>query len=211
MIIDAHQHLWNKDRVEYPWLIPEYGPIYRNFEADDIEPLLLEAGVDKTVLVQAADADTEYMLNVARERAWVGGVVGWVPLNDPIAAAKKLDIYTLNPVFKGVRHLINEEADPDWIISSEVLEGLGILAAFGMTFDMVAEYPKHIHHVHTLMEKVPNLHLVIDHLAKPPIKDRQISTWEQSLREVAEYDNVYAKLSGLGCEADHDSWSAEDI
>ncbi|QGQ94719.1 hypothetical protein EHS13_07375 [Paenibacillus psychroresistens] len=213
MRIDAHQHFWNLEKVAYPWLVPAYGPIYRTIEAAELEPLLQANGIDKTVIVQAMGSyeDTDYMLETAAQYDWVAGVVGWVPLNKPEEAAIKLEQYTQNPLFKGVRHLIHEEKDPNWVIQDEVIAGLKQLASLGLTFDVVAVLPEHLQHVATLAEKIPNLKIVIDHLAKPPIKDKAMEPWASLLKEAAAYPNVYAKLSGLNTAADWDSWSADDI
>jgi L-fuconolactonase len=213
MIIDSHQHFWNLDKVKYPWLTADYGPIYRTIEAPELEPHLKQAGVDKTVIVQAMDSyeDTFYMLNTAATYDWVGGIVGWVPLNNPDEAGKRLEEFTKKPIFKGVRHLIHEEKDPDWILQDSVIEGLKVLASFGMTFDVVAVYPNHLKHVPTIAEKVPNLKMVIDHLAKPPIKEKQWEPWTTQLKEAANYPQVFAKVSGLNTAADWETWSEQDI
>jgi L-fuconolactonase len=213
MKVDSHQHFWNLDKVAYPWLVPAYGPIYRTIEADELEPLIKAAGIDKTVIVQAMDSyeDTDYMLETAAQYNWVGGVVGWVPLNKPDEAAVKLKQYTKNPLFRGVRHLIHEEQDPDWVLQEEVIEGLKLLASNGLTFDIVAVFPNHLKHVPTLAEKVPNLKMVINHLAKPPIQDQLMEPWATQLKLAASYPNVYAKLSGLNTAADWESWTAGDI
>ncbi|MYE27596.1 MAG: amidohydrolase family protein, partial [Chloroflexi bacterium] len=177
--VDTHQHFWNLDEVAYPWLAPAYGPIYRSFAADELAPQLAASGVEKTVIVQAMDsyADTDSMLAIAEANDWVAGVVGWVPLHDPDETAKKLDEYGRNPYFKGMRHLIHEETNPDWVVQKQVLEGLQILADRGLTFDVVAVFPNHLNHVPTLAEKVPNLKMVIDHLAKPPLGDEDRAIW----------------------------------
>ncbi|WP_256761879.1 amidohydrolase [Cohnella sp. WQ 127256] len=213
MKIDAHQHFWNLDKVEYPWLVPSYGSIYRTIEADELEPQIKAAGIDKTVIVQAMNsyADTDYMLETGAKFDWVGGVVGWVPLDNPDEAAKKLEEYTKNPLFKGVRHLIHEEKDPDWVVQDKVIEGLKVLAAFGMTFDVVAVFPNHLKHIPLIAEKVPKLRMVIDHLAKPQIKNRLMEPWASELKTAASYPQVYAKLSGLNTAADWDHWSAADL
>jgi L-fuconolactonase len=213
MRIDAHQHFWNLEKVEYPWLVPTFGPIYRTIEAAELEPLLKANGIDKTVIVQAMDSyeDTDYMLETAAQFGWVAGIVGWVPLNKPDEAAKKLEFYTKNPLFKGIRHLIHEEKDPNWVIQDDVIEGLKVLATFGLTFDVVAVLPEHLQHVSTLAARIPNLKIVIDHLAKPPIKDKQMEPWASLIKEAAAYPNVYAKLSGLNTAADWESWSSADI
>lgn len=213
MRIDAHQHFWNLEKVKYPWLVPAYGPIYRTIEAAELEPQLKANGIDKTVIIQAANSyeDTDYMLDTAAQYDWVAGVVGWVPLNKPDEAVKKLEHYTKNPLFKGVRHLIHDEQDPNWVVQAEVIEGLKMLASFGLTFDVVAVLPEHMQHVATLAEQLPSLKLVIDHLGKPPIKDKQMEPWASLIKKAAAYPNVYAKLSGLNTAADWESWTSEDI
>jgi L-fuconolactonase len=213
MRVDAHQHFWNLDKVKYPWLVPAYGPIYRSFEADELEPLLAAAGVEKTVIIQSMDSyeDTDYMLETASRYDWIAGVVGWVPLNEPEEAARKLEFYSKNPLFKGVRHLIHEEKDPDWVVGDKVIEGLKVLAAFGLTFDVVAVFPNHLKHIPKLAESVPDLRMVIDHLAKPQIKEGLIEPWSSQLKAAASYPQVYAKVSGLNTAADWESWSAADI
>jgi L-fuconolactonase len=211
--IDAHQHFWNLSKTDYPWLVPEYGPIYANFSPRDLEPQLKAAGVDKTVLVQSMDSfeDTVAMLTQAEDFDWIGAVVGWVPLLDHAAERKALDRYSRHPKFRGIRHLIHEEKDPDWVVQPQVIEGLKILAGYGMSFDVVAVFPNHLKHVPTLAEQVPNLTLVIDHLAKPPIKDKQMSAWADQLAAAAQYPNVYAKVSGLNTAAGKADWSAADL
>lgn len=214
MVIDAHQHFWNLDRIRYGWLEqPGVAPIRRTIEAPELEPQLRAAGVDKTVLVQSLDSyeDTDYMLETAARYEWVAGVVGWVPLDRPDEAARKLEHYAQNRLFKGVRHLIHDEADPDWVVRQEVIEGLKTLASFGMSFDVVAVFPNHLKHVPTLAEKVPGLKMVIDHLAKPPIRSGELEPWASQLARAASYPNVYAKISGLNTAADPDSWTAESF
>jgi L-fuconolactonase len=211
--IDAHQHFWNMSKTDYPWLIPAYGPIYANFYPRDLEPQLKAAGIDQTVLVQSMDSyeDTAAMLTQAEDFDWIGAVVGWVPLLDHEAERKALDRYSKHSKFRGIRHLIHEEKDPDWVVQPKVIEGLKILADYGMSFDVVAVFPNHLKHVPTLAEKVPNLTLIIDHLAKPPIKDKQMGAWADQMAAAAQYSNVYAKVSGLNTAADWASWSAADL
>ena len=212
--LDTHQHFWNLDEVAYPWLRPSAGAIYRNFAADELAPQLAAAGVEHTVIVQAMNsyADTDSMLAIAVAQDWVAGVVGWLPIHDPAETARKLDEYGRNPYFKGVRHLIHDEANPDWVVQKQVIEGLQILADAGLTFDVVAVFPNHLKHVPTLAERVPNLKLVIDHLAKPPLGEAERAVWREQLAAAAESPNVYAKVSGLNTvTADFDNWSYEDI
>jgi L-fuconolactonase len=215
MIIDSHQHFWNLDKVSYPWLVPEYGPIYRTFEAPELEPQLAAAGVDKTVLVQSMDSyeDTDYMLDVAAQYGWVAGVVGWVPLLNPDEAARKLEAHKAGtPLFKGMRHLIHTEADPDWVVQDRVIESLKHLASLGYTFDIVAVFPNHLKHVPTLSERIPTLRMVIDHLAKPPYpSETDMAIWREQFRAAAQNPNVYAKISGLNTAVGKADWTAADL
>jgi L-fuconolactonase len=213
MKVDTHQHFWNLAKVEYAWLVPAYGPIYANFSPQDLEPQLKAAGIDRTVLVQSANnnEDTVSMLTQAECYDWIGGVVGWVPLYDHAEAARLLDRYGKHPKWRGVRHLNHEEPDPDWLIRPDVLGGLKLLEERGMTFDVVAIFPKHIGHVPRLAEHAPELKIIIDHLAKPPIKEKKIEEWRAAMARCAQYPNVYAKVSGLNTAADWDHWSAADL
>ncbi len=213
MRVDAHQHFWDLRKVEYPWLGPHLGPLYANFQPPDLVPHLMAAGVERTVLVQAADSfeDTVAMLTQADAYDWIGGVVGWVPLLDPVAARRALDRYTRHPKFKGVRHLIHDEHDPDWILQPAAIDGLKLLADYGLSFDVVAVYPNHLRHVPTLAERVPELTLIIDHLAKPPIRAGTTAGWVDELAAAARCPNVFAKLSGLNTAADPVTWCAADL
>ena len=213
MKIDTHQHFWNPDKVDYPWLTPAYGPLYRTYEPPELEPQLKAAGIDRTVLVQSANsyADTDSMLAHADTYDWIGAVIGWVPLLEPDEAARALDRYGRHPKFRGMRHLIHEEPDPDWVVQERVIDGLKVLAERTMIFEVVAVFPNHLKHVPTLAERLPGLTMVIDHLAKPPIKDRVMEPWLTQLAAAVRYPNVYAKVSGLNTATDWASWSAADL
>src|SRR5260221_1483938 len=210
--VDTHQHFWNLSEVDYFWLVPEFGPIYRSFEPSELAPLLKTAGVDKTVLVQSANSyeDTASMLRNADYNAWIGAVIGWVDLLDPDETNKRIQMYRKHPKFRGIRHLIHEEKNPDWVIQDIVLESLKILADHDMIYEFVGVFPNHLKHVPTLFNKIPNLKLVIDHLNKPPIAAKQISPWSDQLKAAAESPNVYAKISGLNTAA-APNWTAEDL
>lgn len=212
--VDTHQHFWNLDLVEYSWLVPAYGPLYRTYGPQELQPQLEAAGIDYTVLVQSANsfADTNYMLQQADKYDWIGAVIGWVPLWNPREAEHMLDDrYGPHPKFRGMRHLIHEEQDPDWIVQDLVIEGLKLFEERDLVFEVVAVFPNHLEHVPTLAEKLPDLKLVIDHLAKPPIKDSVMDDWAEQLAAAAEHPNVYAKVSGLNTAADWETWSADDL
>ncbi len=138
------------------------GPICRTFEPPELEPQLAPAGVTHTILVQAANsyADTEYMLEQAALYPWIIGVVGWVPLLLPDVAARVIERFKQNPYFRGIRHLIHNEADPKWLLHDRMIEGLKLLAAHGLTFDVVATLPEHMECIPVIGEKVPGLKMV---------------------------------------------------
>jgi L-fuconolactonase len=170
--------------------------------------------VDRSVLVQSANssADTESMLRHAAAHDWVGAVVGWVPLERPGDAANVLDrSYLTDPWFRGVRHLNHDEPDPDWLIRPAVRDGLKVLEERALVFEVVPVYPLHLRHVPALARACPNLTIVIDHLAKPPILTGNLSGWKAELRAAAEFPNVHAKVSGLNTAADWQTWTAADL
>ena len=212
-VIDAHQHFWNFDRVDYPYLPKNLDLIYRTFEEGDLEPLLVRAGVDRTVLVQSMDsfADTDYMLEVADRWPRIAAVVGWVPLTDTDAATTALEGYGRHSRFVGIRHLIHQEADPDWLVREDVRRGLDLLAERGVAYDVVAVLPRHLELVPTLSERHPSLRMVIDHLGSPPIAAGGWEPWASQLVESARNPNVFLKLSGLGTLAAWDSWRVDDL
>ena len=158
--VDAHQHVWDPARAEYPWMTPALDRLRRPFDHADVIAEQTEVGVGATVLVQAADnlEDTANMLRVARAHPQVAGVVAWVPLDDPAAAARLLDGWQRDaePVV-GVRHLVHREADPDWLLRPQVKDGLAVLAERGLTFDVCAETAPLLRHVPTLAERHPAL------------------------------------------------------
>ncbi|MEM7734491.1 MAG: amidohydrolase family protein [Deinococcota bacterium] len=213
MITDTHQHFWNLDLLEYWWLDESFGPLYRTYSPQELEPQLKKAGVQQTVLVQSANSydDTRYMLQKATEFDWIAGVVGWVPLWNPREAEVMLDRFMQHPKFKGVRHLIHEEQDANWLQQARVIDGLKLLAERNLTFDAVPVLAEQFANIAVIAEKIPSLNIVIDHLAKPPIKDRGWQPWADILENCAQFPNVYGKVSGLNTAADWDTWSAQDL
>jgi L-fuconolactonase len=165
-------------------------------------------------MVQAANSyeDTDSMLRHAATHGWIGAVVGWVPLDEARRAAQKLDdTYLADPLFRGVRHLNHTEADPDWLVRPAVIDGLRVLEERRLVFEAVAVYPLHLDHIPRLARACPNLSIVIDHLAKPPIVSGDYAAWQADLRAAAEHPSVHAKISGLNTAADWQTWTAADL
>jgi L-fuconolactonase len=212
VVIDAHQHVWDLEQVTYPWLTPETGILHRTYSFRELEPDLDACGVTGTVLVQAADSveETRWMQAVADQHPRVKAIVAWVPLDRPAEAEKLLDDYSNDRRIVGIRHLIHDEPDEDWLLRPAVQDGLALLAERRLTFDIVAVTNRHLQQVPTLSDRHPELRMVIDHLAKPPVAAKAWDPWATSLREAAANPRVHAKVSGLNTAAAAE-WSAEDL
>jgi L-fuconolactonase len=211
--IDTHHHFWNPGRLRPPWLGPQHGILDAVFEPHDLEPLLAPAGIERTVVVQSADltADTELMLEYARDHTWIAGVVGWVPLESPLEAAARLDELADEPRFRGVRHLLHEEADPQWVLRPTVLESLALLEARNLVFEIPAVFPRHLGDVPRVAAACPGLRIVVDHLGKPPLDREGFDEWAQQLRAAAAAPNVLAKISGLNTATSKPGWTSADL
>lgn len=211
MITDSHQHFWQVGRFDYPWMTSDLGVLYRDYLPDELAPILSRRGVNKTVLVQASNsvAESQWLLNLADENSFIAGVVGWVDLTSPIVDAQ-LDELSAHPKFKGVRHLVESEPADDWLIQPSVLSGLRQLSRYRLSYDLLV-HTRHLKYVLQVVESVPELAFVIDHLAKPPIATNEIKEWSQALKPLASYPNVHCKLSGLVTEANWTSWKPDDL
>lgn len=212
-VVDAHQHFWDPARVTYPWLASAYPELDRGFDFADLSPHLTASGVDATVLVQSEDVDddNQLMIDIASQHTQVAGIVGWAPLDDPAALDMTIARLRQSGKLVGIRVLIHNRPDPDWILRPDVQEGLVMLARLGLTFDIVAVLTRHLEHVPVIAERHPNLRLVIDHLAKPPIGG-DLKSWSGHLSRAAACPNVFAKVSGLYPVADPRSpWNVEDL
>ncbi|MFC0329138.1 amidohydrolase family protein [Paenibacillus sepulcri] len=210
--IDAHQHYWNPERIDYGWLTEKSSPIlYRNYSPSDLEPELEAAGMDRTILVQAAThhEETYYMLELSEQYESIAGVVGWLDLNDPDWAVV-LESFRNHPKFLGFRLMIQDMPEPSEILRPIVIEALREIAKMDLPVDLVAMWHQ-LPVVLELLRNVPGLRVVIDHLAKPQIKAGIFEPWATQMREIASYPKIYCKLSGLVTEADHEAWKPEDF
>jgi L-fuconolactonase len=199
--------------VDYPWLATAFPELDRPLGFDDLAPHLASCGVDATVLVQSDDqgADNDLMLEIASAHPEIAGVVAWAPLDDPAALEAAIARLRRAPHVVGVRVLIHSRPDPDWLVLPEVQSGLGVLEREGLSFDVVATLARHLELVPVIAESHPNLRIVIDHLAKPPI-GRDLSPWSERLHRAAEFPNVFAKISGLyPAKGDRTPWTLEDL
>jgi len=212
-VIDSHQHLWDPASGWYDWLANGPEVLQQRFVFADALAALQSLHVIGTVLVQAADRDedTDAMLVEAARNPLVLGVVGYVSLELADRAADRLAVLQQNSAFVGVRNLIHDQPDPDWLLRDDVAEGLALLEAAGVPFDLVAVLPRHLEHVAYLSERFPNLTVVIDHLAKPPIGTDRRQPWHGLMIRAADNPRVVAKLSGLYPEAGGRPASDDDL
>lgn len=197
--VDAHLHVWDLALHDYSWLGPQHGGLHASFSPEQAGEALAGCGVDAAILVQAADstAETEYLLAVADRHPWVAGVVGWLPLDDPAAAAASLEELRGHPRFCGVRHLVHADPRPGFLDADPVRESLRRVAAAGLPLDVPDAWPRHLEQSGRLAEGLPDLLVVIDHLAKPPLGRPEMGEWRAQMQRVARSPNTVAKVSGL--------------
>ena len=200
--VDAHHHVWRLARGDYGWLTPALAAIYRDFSLDDLHPLLERIRIGTTVLVQAAPtvAETEFLLEVAHgSGGLVRGVVGWVDLAAP-AGASTLERLARDPLLKSIRPMLQDIGDPEWILRRDVDAQLGVIEQLGLRFDALVKPPQ-LPALMQMVERHPNLPVVIDHGGKPAIGDRDWEPWASEIAGLADYPTVVCKLSGLVTEA----------
>lgn len=207
--IDAHQHFWKLERGDYRWLTPDLTPLHRDFLPQHLRPLLRRAGVRKTVLVQAADslAETRYLLSLADQEDFIAAVVGWVDMEDA-AIPTLLAELAENTCFVGVRPMLQDIAEIDWMLSPRLQPAFAALQRLGLTFDALVK-PVHLDNLLVLLRRHPGLAVVIDHAAKPDIANGGNGSWRARMRELAAFDNCYCKLSGLLTEAGDNAQPAQ--
>ena len=213
-VIDAHQHVWDPTRAEYDWLGPELSPIDDAMTFEQLAPELRAAGIDFTVQVQSADnpEDTALMRASAADHSEVAGIVGFAPLDDADATAATLEAWAGDSLLVGVRNLIHNKPDPDWLLRPEVADSLRVLEQHGVPLDVVAVLPRHLELIPILSARHPDLRMVIDHLAKPPIGLDSREPWSSLIAAAAENPRVYGKVSGLySATADMGAWTTEAI
>jgi L-fuconolactonase len=196
-IIDSHVHLWDPDRGDYGWLTPALPGLYRRIDADELHGQLSRAGVNGAVLVQAAptEAESDYLLAIAQRMSWVRGVVGWVDFDAP-DVEQRIAKCARQAKFVGVRPMLQDIDDVDWIAHPSRGRALAALASYGLAFDALIK-PVHISRIEQIARRYPNLSIVIDHAAKPTVGNEVSRSWRESMRALADHPNVACKLSGL--------------
>lgn len=210
MRLDAHQHFWTLERGDYGWLTPQLGPIYRDFGPRDLEPMLARFDIDGTILVQAAPtvAETRFLLEFARSNAFIKGVVGWVDFEAPDAPDQIADLAAA-PHLVGLRPMIQDIDDPDWMLKDGLAPAFRALIAHDLVFDALT-LPQHLPNLLRLAGRYPDLRMVVDHGSKPNIANADFAGWAADLAAVAGNTEATCKLSGLVTEAG-EAWDKTDL
>ena len=210
--VDAHHHLWDLSVRDQSWITPDMAAIRRDFAVSDLAAAAV--GVDRTVLVQtlAVPEETPDLLVIADATELIGGVVGWVALTSP-TVADDIGLLRAGPGghwLRGIRHLVQGESDPRWLCRDDVRRGLTAVAEAGLVYDLLT-IPSQLPAAVETVAALPEATFVLDHLSKPPIASGRSEPWATEVRALAAYPNVFCKLSGMVTEADHTSWTIDDL
>ncbi len=211
MKIDAHHHLWQFNELDYGWMTPEMTVLRRDFVARDLEAVLSANGIAGAVTVQARQSieETRWLLELQRGTPVMLGVVGWVPLNEP-GVRRYLDEFTAGPGLKGVRHVLHDEPDDNYMLREDFNRGVSLLREYGLVYDLLV-FERHLPQAIEFVDRHPDQVFVLDHIAKPRIREGLLSPWRERMLELARRGNVYCKLSGLVTEADWSAWKYADL
>ncbi len=211
MRIDSHQHFWHYSPTEHTWMSGEMSALKRDFLPGDLQPLLAANEFEGSVAVQARQSleETRWLLELASQHDFIRAVVGWVDLRSEDLPTQ-LEALSHNPKLAGVRHVVQDEPDNEFMLRPDFRRGISLLGEFNLTYDLLL-YPKHLPAAIKLVEEFPNQPFVLDHIAKPKIAEGLLSPWREHIQALATLPNVCCKLSGMVTEANWSQWQAEDF
>jgi L-fuconolactonase len=206
--VDAHQHFWQWSKG---WFSRPEAVLSQDYMPRDFEPISKTQGIDRTIVVQTSPtvAETDFLLQLAETSSFIGGVVGWLNL-ESADFPNELERYRRNRYFVAVRPMLESLPEDNWILRPRVMESLVLITEAGLAFEFLT-FTRHLPYVVQVLDKIPHLRAVIDHLSKPEIRAHRMQPWQDLMREVALRPNVYCKLSGMMTEADPNSWSREQL
>jgi L-fuconolactonase len=209
--IDSHQHFWNYDPVKDAWINGEMSVLKRDFAPTDLLPLLQAAHIDGTIAVQADQSESEnlFLLSLAEKFPAIAGIVGWLDFRAP-DVAQRLAYFKQFGKIRGFRHVVQDEPDHRFLLQPDFLRGIGLLRQFGFTYDVLI-YPSQLPSATEFVSRFPDQPFVIDHIAKPAMKTREITIWARHMTAIAANPNVHCKISGLITEADWLGWQTSDL
>lgn len=211
MKIDTHQHFWKYSKEQYPWIGEGMEVLACDRLGADLKPILEANGIDGTIAVQARQVveETDALLAMAEQYDFIQGVVGWVDLRSPDVEAQ-LTRYNDHPKLVGVRHVVQDEPDERFMLGEDFMRGIAKLEACGLVYDILI-FPNQLPAAIELVRKFPDQPFILDHIAKPHIKDKRISPWDSHIKELASSENVSCKISGMVTEADWHNWTPDDF
>src|SRR2546421_1339638 len=211
MHIDAHQHFWIYDRREYDWIDDSMVALRRDFLPADLKPELERNGFQGCVAVQARQTleETRWLLELAEHAPFILGVVGWVDLRSP-RVRFELESLTGKSKLVGVRHIVQSEPEEGFLLQPDFLRGIAMLEEFGLAYDILI-YARHLPVATEFVGRFPRQRFVLDHMAKPPIKNGDFDSWARGIRGLASFPNLFCKVSGLVTETDWQAWKPEDM
>ena len=209
--IDAHQHFWKFDPIRDTWITDEMSLLRKDFLPKDLDPLLTKNGFDGCITIQSDQSENENIFQLANGEGYdfIKGIIGWIDLQ-AVNIADRLAYYKQFKKLKGFRHILQGEVRRDLMLQPEFLRGIHALKEFNYTYDILI-YPDQLHFIKQFVAQFPQQKFVIDHLAKPYIKDKKINDWKKDIEQVAKYENVSCKISGYVTEADWKNWKQEDF
>jgi L-fuconolactonase len=209
--IDAHHHFWKFDAAEYAWIGAGQRVLRKDFLPGDFEPELRAAGITGTVAVQARQSleETRWLLELAGRHEFIHGVVGWAPLTEANVGAT-LERLAAHPKLRAIRHVLHDEADEHYILREDFNRGVAELKRFDLAYDILI-FERHLPQTIEFVDRHPNQIFIVDHLAKPRVRDGILSPWRENIQQLARRPHVYCKISGLATEADHSRWSETQL
>jgi L-fuconolactonase len=211
MKLDAHQHFWHYNSTDYAWIGPDMEVLKKDFLPSQLRSELDTVAFDGSIAVQARQSldETNWLLKLASENDFIKGVVGWVDLCSA-DVEKQLIEYSAHPKLVGVRHVVHDEPDDNFMARDDFQHGISLLEKYHLTYDLLV-FPKHLPLAAQLVQKFPNQKFVLDHIAKPVIKKQLKEPWASDIAKLAQLPNVYCKLSGMVTEANWRNWNLSDF
>lgn len=209
--IDSHQHFWNYDPSKHVWMNDSMAVLKKDFSLEDLESLLKSCNLNGCIAVQATESEeeNEFLLKLSNQSSIIKGIVGWTDLQSG-DLAKRLSYYKSFKKIKGFRHVIQDEPDIDFMLRHAFLNGIKTLKSFDYTYDILV-FPQHLKNTYKLVKQIPEQRFVIDHIAKPDIRNNKIEEWKKDLSVFRGLPNVYCKISGMVTETKWKEWRQDDF
>lgn len=212
MNIDAHQHFWKYEPIKHAWINNEMSILKRDYMPKDLEKEFKDTSIEGSVAVQASQSEdeTNFLINLANKHDTIKAIVGWVDLSADNISERLAYFTNINPKIKGFRHVVHDEPDLNFILRKSFQNGIAHLKKYNLTYDLLVR-PIHLQATIALVKSFPNQKFVIDHIAKPDIKNKNIANWKEQMQKLGQFDNVFCKLSGMVTESHWHQWKYEDF